>query len=75
MPRDYKKEYEKYHSKPEQKKNRALRNNARRAAVRKHGKVKLKGKDVDHIVPLSKGGTNNPSNRRIISASKNRARK
>lgn len=75
MPRDYKKEYANYHAKPEQKKNRAARNNARRDAIRKHGKAKLKGKDVDHIVPLSKGGTNAPSNRRIISASKNRARK
>ena len=62
MPRDYKKEYAEYHSKPAQKKNRALRNNARRAAVRKHGKAKLKGKDVDHIVPLSKGGIQWASN-------------
>lgn len=73
--RDYKAEYANYHSKPEQKKNRALRNNARRAAIRTHGKAALKGKDVDHIKPLSKGGTNAPSNRRIISSSKNRARK
>lgn len=73
--RNYRREYDTYHATPEQKKNRALRNNARRAAVRKHGKAALAGKDVDHIKPLSKGGSNAPGNRRIISRSKNRARK
>lgn len=72
--RDYKKEYAQYHSKPEQKKNRALRNNARRAAIRKHGKSALKGKDVDHIKPLSRGGSNAKSNQRIVSTSVNRSR-
>lgn len=73
--RDYKREYEQYHSKPEQKRNRAMRNTARRQAIKQYGKSALKGKDVDHIKPLSKGGTNAKSNRRIISSSKNRARK
>ena len=72
--RDYKKEYAQYHAKPEQKKNRALRNNARRAAIRKHGISALKGKDVDHIKPLSRGGSNAKSNQRIVSTSANRSR-
>ena len=44
--RNYKKEYANYHSKPEQKKNRAGRN-AARAAVKKSG-VNVAGKDVAH---------------------------
>lgn len=34
MARDYRKEYDEYHAKPEQKKRRAARNAARRKAVR-----------------------------------------
>lgn len=44
--RNYKKEYANYHSKPEQKKNRAMRNAARRI-VKKTG-TNVKGKDVAH---------------------------
>ena len=70
--RDYKKEYREYHSKTEQKKNRAGRNTARRRAIAA-GKVK-KGstKDVHH-----KDG--NPRNNRkknlsVVSRKKNRGR-
>ena len=71
MARDYKKENELYKSKPEQIKLRVARNKARRMMV-KAGKVsKGDGKDVDHIVPLSKGGSNTPSNMRIKSKSAN----
>lgn len=71
-PRPYKKEYDEYHSSEEQKKNRAKRNAARRKAER-DGKVsKGDGKDVDHTKPLSKGGTNTPSNLKVKTASKNR---
>lgn len=31
------------------------------------------GKDLDHKVPLSKGGSNKPSNTRVVSASTNRS--
>lgn len=31
------------------------------------------GKDVDHKTPLSKGGSNNASNLRVVSASSNRS--
>lgn len=71
--RDYKKEYKKYHSRDEQKKNRAARNGAR-ATLASEGKVhKGDGKDVDHKRALSKGGSNNRSNLRVVSASKNRS--
>jgi len=72
-PRPYKKEYEQYHSKPEQIKNRAKRN-AARAEMAKKGRVqKGDGKDVDHAVALSKGGTNAAKNLRVKSASDNRS--
>ena len=67
-PRPYKKEYEEYQGKPEQIKKRAARN-AARAELAKTGKVhKGDGKDVDHIKPLSKGGTSAKSNLRVKSA-------
>ena len=72
--RDYKKEYARDHATPTAKKHRAARNKARSEMVTKHGAAALKGKDVDHIKPLSKGGTNKPSNRRIMSVAKNRGR-
>jgi hypothetical protein len=48
MARDYAKEYARYHSKPAQIKRRAARNKSRRVAVKKYGKAKLRGKDVNH---------------------------
>ena len=71
--RNYRKEYEGYHSKPNQKKNRAKRN-AARSAMEKAGKVKKgDGKDVAHKKPLSKGGSNEKSNLKVTSRSKNRS--
>lgn len=66
--RDYAREYREYHSKPEQKKNRAARNKARKESGLKKGD----GKEVDHIKPLSKGGSNCKSNRRVVSRATNR---
>jgi 5-methylcytosine-specific restriction endonuclease McrA len=58
MARDYRSEYVNYQGKPEQKKKRAMRN-AARAKLMREGKVrKGDGMDVDHVKPLSKGGTN-----------------
>jgi len=45
MARNYRKEYDNYHSKDKQKKNRAGRNLARRMMKKKVG---IKGKDVHH---------------------------
>jgi hypothetical protein len=70
--RNYKKEYENYHSKPEQRKRRAGRVQARRDMVKKYGKMNIKGKDVDHID--RNPNNNSPSNLRIQSRSANRSR-
>jgi 5-methylcytosine-specific restriction endonuclease McrA len=71
-PRNYKQE-EKYEDSPEQVKNRVARNKARRDAM-KAGKVKKgDGKEIDHVIPLSKGGTNTTKNLRVKSASANRS--
>lgn len=48
MARNYKKEYDNYHSKPEQKKNRASRNAARASMAKKGAVKKGDGKDVTH---------------------------
>ena len=72
MARNYKLEYENYHSKPTQKKRRANRN-AARDIMEKKGLVK-KGdkKDVDH--KDRNPGNNSPSNLRVQSKSSNRSR-
>lgn len=73
MARDYKQEYRAYHGKPEQIKKRAQRTKARRMLERE-GKVhKGDGMDVDHVKPISKGGTTTPSNLRVVPKSKNRS--
>lgn len=73
MSRNYGKEYDNYHSSPEQKKKRAARNAARRT-MEKEGKVrKGDGKDVDHKTPMAKGGGNGRSNLRVKSKSANRS--
>lgn len=70
MPRkrNYRKEYDSYHSKPKQKKNRAARNAARKRSGLKVGDKR----EVDHKRPLSKGGSNGRKNTRIVSRSTNR---
>lgn len=73
--RDYKKEYNQYHGTPEQRRNRSERNKARRLMEKKVGKAALAGKDVDHKVPLSKGGSNRLSNLQVTSVSYNRSKK
>lgn len=73
--RDYKHEYETYQGKPEQIKNRTKRN-AARAKLAKAGRVhKGDGNDVDHAIPLSKGGGNLSSNLRVKSKRANRSYK
>ena len=71
--RDYRKEYDNYQGKPEQKKNRAKRNKSRREAERDGRVKKGDGKDIDHKKKLSAGGSAKKSNTRVRSASANRA--
>lgn len=71
--RNYKKEYQEYHSRPEQRANRSKRTVARNQAI-EEGRVKRgDSKDLDHVRPLSKGGSNARSNTRVVSASTNRS--
>ena len=48
MKRNYRKEYDDYHAKPEQKKRRASRNAARNGLAKKGIVRKGDGKEVDH---------------------------
>lgn len=71
--RDYAKEREKYHSRPEQMENNRERKRARRK-LEAEGKVRPHdGKDVDHKKPLKRGGSNGRSNLRVQSRSTNRS--
>lgn len=61
-----------YQKKPENVEKRVDRNRARRHAIAE-GKAKVgDGKDVDHKVPLRKGGSDKESNTRVVDASTNR---
>jgi len=64
-PRDYR--AERLDESPERKAQRAARNRARRALKMKPGD----GKQADHKVPLSKGGSNDPRNLRPVSPATN----
>lgn len=71
--RDYRKEYDEYHSKPEQRKRRSSRVMARRLMEKRYGKHAVKGKDVDH-----KNGNamdNRLENLRLLPPSTNRGRR
>lgn len=72
--RDYKKQYKEYDGKPSVIKDRSSRNSARRVMEKAGAVRKGDGKDVDHIKPLSKGGSpTQRSNLRAVSASTNRS--
>ena len=71
MVRDYRAEYDNYHSSPKQKKNRAARNSARASMV-KSGRVKKgDGNDVTHRDGDPRN--NNGKNLGVLSASENRS--
>lgn len=72
--RDYKSDYAKFQSSPKAKKDRAARNKARRMMEKEGRAKKGDGKDVGHIKPLSKGGSNSRSNLKVQSRSANRGR-
>lgn len=69
-PRDYVMEYKRDHASKKAKLDRAARNHAR---ANTPGVKKGDGQEVDHIVPLSKGGSRTAkSNRRVVSRTTNR---
>lgn len=69
--RDYKKEYQDFHAKPEQKKRRAGRNAARRKLTAEGRVRKGDGMDVDHKDHNTLN--NNSSNLRVLRAKVNRS--
>ena len=71
--RNYRVEYDKYHSRPEQIKNRTQRTTARRQAEADGLVSKGDGQDVDHRQALSRGGSNSKSNQRVVDSSANRS--
>lgn len=72
MARNYKLEYQNYHSKPEQIENRTARNAARREFEKANGDVPST-QDIDHTVPISRGGGNGAGNLRAVGKSENRS--
>lgn len=68
--RKYKKEYQLQKARGEHP-DRMERQRARREMDKKG--INRKGKDIDHITPLSKGGSNAGSNLRLVAPSKNRS--
>lgn len=70
--RNYRREYDTYHAKPKQKKNRAKRNAARNKLAKTGRVTRGDGKEVDHKRPLSRGGGNGRSNLRVTSRGANR---
>lgn len=71
MARDYKREYATYQGTEDQKKKRALRNKARRQAIRDGKASKGDGTDVHHVTAISKGGANGRT--KVVPASENRS--
>ena len=72
-PRNYRKEYDEYHAKPEQKKRRAQRNAARAKAKRNGTVRKGDGKEVDHVGSHRTGSLAKVPTR-VVSRKQNRSR-
>ena len=72
-PRNYRKEYDEYHAKPEQKKRRAERNRDRNAAEKKGLVRKGDGKELDHMGSHRKGNLKGVPTK-IVSKHANRIR-
>lgn len=70
--RNYQREYQNYQGRPEQIRNRSMRNQARRAYESTHGNLPHTV-DVDHAKPIAKGGGNAPGNLRARHRTVNRS--
>lgn len=70
-PRDYKQEYRDFHGKPERIKQRSQKNQARKKYEKAHGDLP-RSVEIDHIKPVTKGGTNASSNLRAVPRTVNR---
>lgn len=71
--RNYAQEYANYDGTAEVKKRRAERNKARRIMVKEGLVAPGDGKDVNHIQPLTKGGTTTRKNLNVQTAHNNRS--
>ena len=71
-PRPYKKEYQQQKARGEKERLNRNERERNRYWAKKEG-TDVKGEDIDHIKPLSKGGTSKKSNLRSVSPSKNRS--
>jgi len=71
--RDYKTEYEKYAGTAKQRKLRSERTIARNASNADGRTSKGDGTNLDHRIPLSKGGSSAKSNLRVVSESRNKS--
>lgn len=70
-PRPYKKEYKQQKEREHEKTRRKKRARARYEMDKKG--IDRKGKDIDHVTPLSKGGSNGAGNLKLTTPSKNRS--
>lgn len=62
-----------YQKRPEEVEKRVDRNRARRHAIAEGRAHVGDGKDVDHVKPLRRGGSDSDSNTRVVDQSTNRA--
>jgi hypothetical protein len=75
MPKSSKQELKtkaEYNRKPDVQAKRVAQNKARRHAIAAGKAKKGDGKDVDHKVPLDKGGSSSDANTRVVSRKTNR---
>ena len=73
MARNYKDEYAKFQSSTKSKKDRASRNKVRKAALRSGRVKKGDGRDIDHVDGNPRN--NSKKNLKVVSKSRNRAKK
>lgn len=72
--RDYTMEYQRDHASHRAIQQRSERNQARAREEDKGNVHKGDGREVDHIRPLSKGGSNSDENTRVVSRHANRVK-